>query len=88
MTASASSTTEITADVIGIVASVLGVEPSDLHADTDLRTVEGADSIKVLRIIAKIEQRYDVELEDEDVFEVSTIAQVAGVVAAAVALAP
>jgi acyl carrier protein len=88
MTASTSASTTatgITASVIGIVAGELGVHPAELHPDSDLRAVEGADSIKVLRIIAKIEQRYDVELEDEDVFGVSTVEQVAGVVAAALA---
>lgn len=77
-------TPEITTSVIEIVADVLGADPSDLRPGTDLRTVEGADSIKVLRIIAKIEQRYDIELDDEDVFGVSTVEQVASVVAAAV----
>jgi acyl carrier protein len=77
-------TTEITTSVIEIVADVLGADVADVAPDTDLRTVEGADSIKVLRIIAKIEQRYDIELDDEDVFGVSTVEQVASVVAAAV----
>jgi len=77
-------TESITASVVEIVAEVLGVDAGDLRPDTDLRTVEGADSIKVLRIIAKIEQRYDVELDDADVFGVSTVEQVAKVVATAV----
>lgn len=77
-------TSEITTSVIEIVADVLSTDAADLRPDTDLRAVEGADSIKVLRIIAKIEQRYDIELDDEDVFGVSTVEQVAAVVAAAV----
>lgn len=81
---SATATEEITASVVEIVADVLGADPADLRPGTDLRTVEGADSIKVLRIIARIEQRYDIELDDEDVFGVSTVEQVASVVAAAV----
>lgn len=82
MTAAVSA--EITNSVVEIVAEVLGTDPADLRPDTDLRSVEGADSIKVLRIIAKIEQRHDIELEDADVFGVSTVEQVAGVVSAAV----
>ena len=81
MTTSGIDRSEITGSVVEIVAEVLGVEPASLGTDTDLRAVEGADSIKVLRIIAKIEQRYDIELEDEDVFGVSTVDQVADVVA-------
>jgi acyl carrier protein len=75
---------EITASVIEIVADVLGRDAADLAPDTDLRTVEGADSIRVLRIVARIEQRYDIELDDADVFAVSTVDQVATVVSAAV----
>ncbi|MDN5859240.1 MAG: phosphopantetheine-binding protein [Pseudonocardia sp.] len=37
----------------------------------------------VLRIIATIEQRYDIELEDADVFGVSTVDEVVSVVRAA-----
>ncbi len=84
MTASAAPTsTEITAAVIEIVSTELGVATADLAPDIDLRAVEGADSIKVLRIIARIEQRYDIELEDSDVFGVTTVDQIARVVAVA-----
>ncbi|MCE0764852.1 acyl carrier protein [Pseudonocardia kujensis] len=71
---------QITDIVRAIVAEVLAVPAGELATDTDLREVEGTDSIKVLRLIARIEREYDVELEDDDVFGVSTIADVAGVV--------
>jgi acyl carrier protein len=71
---------QITDSVRAIVADVLSVPADELSTDSDLREVEGADSIKVLRLIARIEREYDVELEDEDVFGVSTIAEVADVV--------
>jgi acyl carrier protein len=71
---------DITETVRAIVAEVLAVPAAELALDTDLRGVEGADSIKVLRMIARIEREFDVELEDEDVFGVSTIAEVADVV--------
>ncbi|MCF7548541.1 acyl carrier protein [Pseudonocardia sp. WMMC193] len=77
MTASLDSLTET---VRAIVGEVLSVPAADLPTDTDLREVEGADSIKVLRLIARIEREYDVELEDEDVFGVSSIAEIADVV--------
>ncbi|MBX6390361.1 MAG: acyl carrier protein [Frankia sp.] len=74
---------EIVATVTEIVARELGIPADSLAADTDLRAVEGADSVKVLRMIARIERMYDVELDDEDVFTVSTVNDVAGVVQAA-----
>ena len=81
---SAPTTSELTDTVVAVVADEMGLGRDQLAPETDLRTVEGADSIKVLRIIARIEQRYDVELEDEDVFGVSTVAEVVDVVARAI----
>lgn len=66
-----------------IVATELGLDPAALHDDTDLRAVEGADSVKVLRMIARIEQHHDVELDDDDVFGVTTVAGIVTVVRAA-----
>jgi acyl carrier protein len=85
MTTSLPTHEQITASVTAIVAEVLAVPAAELSVDTDLREVEGADSIKVLRLIARIEREYDVELDDADVFEVSTITDVADVVRKAVA---
>ncbi|SDD10729.1 acyl carrier protein [Actinokineospora iranica] len=79
-TTSLDSITEITAAVTEIAAAETGVPAADLTPDTDLRAVEGVDSVKVLRMIAKIERRYDIELEDEDVFGVATVGEVAVVV--------
>ena len=70
----------ITETVRTIVAEVLAVPAAELAVDTDLREVEGADSIKVLRLVARIEREYDVELEDSDVFGVSSISEIADVV--------
>ena len=81
MTTSSDPTTDrITETVRAIVAEVLDTPAAELSPATDLREVEGADSIKVLRLIARIEREYDVELEDSDVFGVGTIAEVAEVV--------
>jgi len=72
--------TDTAAVVRAIVAAELGVEAGAVGDDRDLRAVEGADSVKVLRIIARIEQRYDIELDDADVFEVTTVGEIAAVV--------
>lgn len=74
---------DIIATVTGIAAAELGVTGASLPPDTDLRSLEGMNSVKVLRMIAKIERTYDVELEDEDVFGLSTIAGTAAVVSRA-----
>jgi acyl carrier protein len=71
---------EITAALTAIVAAELGVDPSSIRPDTDLRAEQGADSVKVLRTIAKVEREYDIELEDEEVFGASTVGEIANVV--------
>ncbi|EIV91646.1 acyl carrier protein [Frankia sp. QA3] len=63
-----------------IVARELAVPAESLAADTDLRAVEGADSVRLLRVVAKVEQTWDVELDDSDVFTVSSVAELAAVV--------
>lgn len=79
-TPASASVADITATLTDIVASELGVAPTSIRPDSDLRAMEGADSVKVLRTIAKIEREYNVELEDEDVFGASTVAGIANVV--------
>lgn len=79
-TTPSASVADITATLTDIVATELGVPSTSVGSDTNLRAMEGADSVKVLRVIAKIERRYDVELEDEDVFSVSSVGEVAEVV--------
>jgi acyl carrier protein len=78
-------TATLSETVTEIVAAALGRVPGDLRPDTDLRGVEGADSIKVLRMIAKIEQTYDIELEDDEIFGLNTIGEVVDVVGRAIA---
>jgi|KBSSwiStaDraftv2_1062776.scaffolds.fasta_scaffold69134_4 acyl carrier protein len=77
------STDDLISEITKIVAEELGVEPESVTPDTDLRAVEGADSVKVLRVIARIERNHDVELEDEEVFGASTAREVAAVLASA-----
>jgi acyl carrier protein len=77
------STDELITEITGIVAEELGVAVEAVSPDTDLRAVEGADSVKVLRVVARIERAHDVELEDEEVFGASTVREVAEVVSRA-----
>jgi len=78
-------TLAVSTTVTEIVAAELGRAPESLRPDTDLRAVEGADSIKVLRMVAKIEQAYGIELEDDEIFGLTTIDQVVAVVDKAIA---
>ncbi|MFI0816130.1 acyl carrier protein [Streptomyces sp. NPDC021098] len=87
MTSSTDTTTraDVTRTVTEVVAEILGRPVDGLSPDADLRGVEGADSIKVVRIIAKIEQTFDIELEDDEIFGVNTIREVVALVERATA---
>ena len=70
-------------DIVATVTAIAAGRPSSaasLRPDADLRAIEGMDSVKVLRMIAKIEQAYDIELDDEVVFGLSSVAGTAGAV--------
>lgn len=71
-------------DVVRTVTEVLsrefGLPVQDIGADVDISSLDGADSVKVLRTVAKIERTYDVELDDEQVFGLKTVRDVARLV--------
>lgn len=71
---------DIAAAVTEMVAAGLGVDPRRLAPDTDLRNVEGADSVKVLRVISRIEVSYGVDLDDEDVFAATRVDELVAIV--------
>ncbi len=65
-------------DIYTFVAATIAKElesrrPTPRPDSRPLRAIVGIESIKVLRIICKVEQRYDVELEDDTVFRANTI---------------
>ncbi|MGF7236811.1 MAG: acyl carrier protein [Frankia sp.] len=73
---------EIVSTVTTILARALGIPADSLAPDLDVRTVEGADSVKVLLMISRVERTYDIEIDDEDVFTLSSINDVVRIVLA------
>ncbi|MFI7666193.1 acyl carrier protein [Nocardia sp. NPDC049526] len=71
---------DILRTVTDIAATETGIAEAELRPDVDLRGMAGVDSVRVLRMVAKIERTYDIELEDQDVFGLSTLADVVKVV--------
>lgn len=79
---------DILLTVTEIATAEIGVPAVELGSDVDLRGVAGVDSVRVLRMVARIERTYDIELDDQDVFGMSTLADVAAVVHKALAEVP
>jgi len=74
---------EIVEHVREIAAEETGLPVEELTPDLDLRNVESVDSVKVLRVVARIERDYDIEVSDEQVFAFTTVSDVADAVLAA-----
>jgi len=70
---SVSESNELYTFVATTIAQELKIDAVQLTPTLDLRSIAGIESIKVLRIICKVEQKYDVELEDDAVFRANTI---------------
>ncbi|MEV6560785.1 acyl carrier protein [Nocardia sp. NPDC051756] len=71
---------DILRTVTEIAAAETGIAAAELLPDVDLRGMAGVDSVRVLRMVAKIERAYDIEMEDEDVFGLSSLNDVVEVV--------
>jgi acyl carrier protein len=74
-------------DVYSLVASTiakeLNLDEHQLTPTMDLRAIAGVESIKVLRIISRVEQNCEVELDDDAVFRVTTIQDIVDAVRSA-----
>jgi acyl carrier protein len=64
-------------NLCALVRQELRLGDEQLGVTTKLRELPGVESIKILRIVAKIERAYNLELEDEVVFRVQTIGELA-----------
>jgi len=54
----------------------LKLDPQAIADQTNLRDIPGIESLKILRIILR-EEHYDIELEEQVVFSVETIENIA-----------
>lgn len=66
-----------------IIAEVLNIDEDIITGDTTFVDDLGADSLDVFQIIMGIEEEYDIELENETVEQIQTVADAAEVIRAA-----
>lgn len=65
-----------------LVETELVLEPGALQPDERLADLRGADSVKLLRVIARLERLYNVEFDDDEVFGAVTARDLAALVVA------
>lgn len=61
---------------VEILAEVAGVDPGTLAPETELVADLGIDSPKALLLLVKIEDRFDIEIDDDAVAEMKTVGDV------------
>jgi acyl carrier protein len=62
--------------VRNIVAEQLGVDLSEVRSDASILDDLGADSLDVVEMVMSLEEAFDIEVPDEDVEEMRTVADV------------
>ena len=57
-----------------LAAEILGIEPEQVQLDKSFQRDLAADSLDLVELIAAIEDKYDVELPDEELEKMKVIA--------------
>lgn len=65
---------ETTATVKAIIAEILKIDPSTIATNSSFETL-GADSLDMMQIIMKIEDVYGIEISDDAVAHIKTVAE-------------
>ena len=73
-------TDDVNLAICSLIAEQLRLPAGEVTASSDLRNLPGVESIEILRIIAKIERKYGVEFDDQLVFKVRTVAEIASAI--------
>lgn len=58
-----------------LLTGELKIRPSEIADDTVLKNLANADSVRLLRVMSRIERHWDIEFADEDVFGVKTFGE-------------
>lgn len=73
MTENSKDAGEILQAIREVASKELGIPESDIGLDDDLATLENVDSVKVLRVVARLERRLGVQIEDDDIFALQKV---------------
>jgi acyl carrier protein len=60
-------------DIKKVLASVLGVKASQVRDDASVTTVEEWDSVKQIKLILALEERFGVQFDDDEIAELISL---------------
>ena len=70
------SSQEVQEKVIGIIADQLGVDAKTITRDTDIANDLGADSLDFAELMIVFEEKFDIDIVEEDAQNITTVGQV------------
>ncbi|WP_062212983.1 acyl carrier protein [Streptomyces sp. NBRC 109706] len=73
MTSEPISREQVAAVTTELVAAELEISPSEIALTDVLKGLPGADSMKLLRVVSKLERHWDAEFDDEAIFAARTV---------------
>ena len=57
------------------IAEILNVDPAEIGAETTFMEDLGADSLDLYQIIMKIEEEFEITIDEQDVENIRTVAE-------------
>lgn len=70
-------------EFLAFVAQIMGVSAEVLSADTSYQSISQWDSLMHIRLVAEIEERYEVEIPIDEVASIRTLGDFYGYVSGA-----
>ena len=61
--------------VCNSIAEVLNVDPAEIRAETTFQEDLGADSLDIYQIVMKIEEEFEIRINEKDVENIRTVAE-------------
>jgi acyl carrier protein len=66
---------DIVADVKAIIAEQLGVKPEEVKSESSFVDDLGADSLDTVELVMALEEKFGIEIPDEDAEKMTTVGE-------------
>jgi acyl carrier protein len=73
-------------DALNWIASVFEAPAGSLRADTPSSSIAGWDSLGILSLIAELDEKFDIQLEEAEIYAIKGVADILGLLARSGAL--
>ena len=67
--------TEIQIELKNLVSRITNIDVSELNEEVRVREELGIDSLMAMEIVAACEKRFDIQIDEEQLFEIETVGE-------------